>query len=79
MQTTQVKVDDCVSEFSSGVSSLEHYNLAVKMMFNYDTSNAQDILRTMEKEAVPAKMAAVQGEMLQWQNGYVVICRCCCH
>ena len=46
------------------------YNLAVKMMFNYDIeSNADRILQAMMKETVPARAAETnQGQEL-WQNG----------
>ena len=48
----------------------EDYNLAVKMMFNYDAeSTAHVIFRTMQNEVVPAKMASLHGNMGTWQNG----------
>ena len=49
---------------------LEQFDLAIKMMFNYDVESvASTILREMENELVPAKMADVHQHMGIWQNG----------
>lgn len=46
------------------------YDLAVKMMFNYGiASNTGAILRAMDREAVPAKLADTHEQMDTWQNG----------
>ncbi|KAL3861422.1 hypothetical protein ACJMK2_007456 [Sinanodonta woodiana] len=46
------------------------YNLAIKIMYNYQIeSKASAILREMEKEMVPAMLAATQAQMKEWDNG----------
>ncbi|KAK3106120.1 hypothetical protein FSP39_013147 [Pinctada imbricata] len=46
------------------------YDLAVKMMFNYDVeSNAEQILHAMMKEVVPARLGGDREEADVWQNG----------
>ncbi|KAK3602424.1 hypothetical protein CHS0354_022211 [Potamilus streckersoni] len=46
------------------------YNLAIKIMYNYQTeSKTSAILREMEKEMVPANLAATQAQMKEWENG----------
>jgi serine/threonine protein kinase len=46
------------------------YNLAVKMMFNYDAeSTSLAIVRSMRSELVPSKQANIHTNLLQWQNG----------
>lgn len=49
----------------------EEFNLAIKMMYNYDIeSNTDAIMRAMLKEAVPARMLSVnQDDNQLWQNG----------
>ncbi len=48
-------------------------DLAVKMMFNYDTeSNATAIFQAMQNEAIPSRLADEQQQMDSWQNGLVV-------
>jgi hypothetical protein len=48
----------------------DKFNLAVKMMFNYDIeSNASAILQEMEREMVPARLAETREQMDTWQNG----------
>lgn len=39
-----------------GIVNEEEYNLAVKMMFNYDVeSNSDAIMKAMERETIPVK------------------------
>jgi len=46
------------------------YDLAVKMMFNYDAeSNAPAILRAMYKEIVPARAMIIDPQTEMWDNG----------
>ena len=46
------------------------YDLAIKMMFNYDAeSNATSILRKMDKELVPSKLGSSLMQMEMWENG----------
>ncbi|XP_060584840.1 serine/threonine-protein kinase Pink1, mitochondrial-like isoform X2 [Ruditapes philippinarum] len=59
------------SSFSSGICG--KFNLAVKMMFNYGAeSNADAIMREMERETIPARLAMSHGQMETWQNGHKV-------
>ena len=47
-------------------------NLAVKMMFNYDTDSDSDtILRAMQNETVPCQMFADVQSRPKFENGYV--------
>lgn len=47
-------------------------NLAVKMMFNYDTESDSDtILRAMQNETVPCQMFAGVQSRPKFENGYV--------
>lgn len=47
------------------------FDLAVKMMFNYDAeSQAAAIMQSMKNEVVPAKMADNFGQMMEWENGH---------
>lgn len=49
------------------------YDLAIKMMFNYDAeSNAPSILRTMAKELVPAKLASIHNSSDMVEIRYAV-------
>ncbi|XP_046326773.2 serine/threonine-protein kinase Pink1, mitochondrial-like [Haliotis rufescens] len=46
------------------------YDLALKMMFNYDVeSNAEAVLTAMEKEAVPMRMTDFHQQQDSWHNG----------
>ena len=61
------QLSDCESEDAEVESD---YPLAVKMMFNCDAeSTAYSILRSMQNEAVPAKMASCMTQMEIWENG----------
>ncbi|XP_033763428.1 serine/threonine-protein kinase PINK1, mitochondrial-like [Pecten maximus] len=55
---------------ASQLGQQEDYNLAIKMMYNYDIeSNTDAIMRAMLKEAVPARMLTVnQDDNQLWQN-----------
>ena len=49
------------------------FDLAIKMMFNYDVESVADaIWREMSNELVPAKMADGHLQMGTWQNGWVL-------
>ncbi|XP_046559219.1 uncharacterized protein LOC124268229 isoform X2 [Haliotis rubra] len=46
------------------------YDLALKMMFNYDVeSNAEAVLKAMEKEALPMRMMDSHMQRDSWHNG----------
>ncbi|XP_016948356.3 serine/threonine-protein kinase Pink1, mitochondrial [Drosophila biarmipes] len=50
-------------------SSVDHYPLALKMMFNYDIqSNALSILRAMYKETVPARQRGMNEASDEWER-----------
>ncbi|XP_072035166.1 serine/threonine-protein kinase PINK1, mitochondrial-like [Amphiura filiformis] len=59
--------------FELPAKSEESFNLAIKMMFNYDVlSNAIAISRAFEKEYLPLQQVPNElcdSTMLQWQNG----------
>lgn len=53
-----------------GLSPDSNFDLAIKMMFNYDVESvAGRIWREMQNELVPAKMADTHLHMDTWQNG----------
>ncbi|XP_052821376.1 serine/threonine-protein kinase Pink1, mitochondrial-like [Mya arenaria] len=57
----------------SGLQAGMHYDLAIKMLFNYSVeSRADAILHEMERETVPARLADTHPDMLTWQNGHKV-------
>ena len=55
---------------SPGLTLDNRFDLAIKMMFNYDIESvASAIWREMQNELVPAKLADVHMQMGTWQNG----------
>ncbi|XP_067659124.1 serine/threonine-protein kinase Pink1, mitochondrial-like isoform X1 [Haliotis asinina] len=64
----QVPSDNEEKEPQPDATSSSDYDLALKMMFNYDVeSNAEAVLKAMEKEAVPMGMMDSQWD--SWHNG----------
>ncbi|KAL4221655.1 positive regulation of cristae formation [Mactra antiquata] len=66
-----IEKNQMFQSFNSNDSAVgDKFNLAVKMMFNYGIeSNADAILREMDRETVPAILAQSHGQMSTWSNG----------
>jgi hypothetical protein len=62
--------DAPASTSATRICSQQDFDLAIKVAFNYDAaSNAYQIMQSFEKEAIPTKMATLNGTMEIWENG----------
>lgn len=65
-----ISTERCINTVADLCQPFNGYDLAVKMMFNYDAeSNAPAILSAMYKEIVPTRATSIDTQMELWNNG----------